>query len=41
MGAGVALDGIEGQAQAAGALEQVVDLLPALTGGLFVNAGGP
>lgn len=47
-GAGVALDGVEGQVQAAGALQeadafvqQVVDLLPALAGGLFADAGGP
>ncbi len=48
MSAGVALDGVEGQVQAAGAfqeadalVQQVVDLLPALAGGLFVDAGGP
>lgn len=45
-GARVALDGVEGQVQAAGAFEQadalaeeVVELMPAFAGGLLVDAG--
>jgi hypothetical protein len=47
-GAGVAFDGVEGQVQAAGALQeadalvqQAVDLPPTLAGGLFADTGGP